>query len=475
MNQPHFLKKLPVPVRMLFRPMLLISLGLHAVVLMSPTLPNWRKVEPLKKEEAIKVTKLPPAVEPSPEASPQLSPQPTTQSSSQRSQPTSERSQPTSPRTTTNIPQSTSPQATTNIPQPTVPRTYPKPIYQQPIYQQPTYQTPTYQTPTYQQQPYSPEPKKVVKEVNQPEQNSNQQEPQVPENQTPENQTPENQSPENQSPENQTPSPTTNNQTQNPPADPSIEFFEKFPRYPDAAQGSGGVLRPGFEEAAYLFNTEDDWQAVAAKFEKELLPNDDFASPQEVTDTDDFKVYKVSTATGDETKYLHLIANDGKVAIYLESDKYSLNQLMELKIEDNPEYLLFTLYVSSAISKTKDKDELLEDFDKDLDLLNDKEIFTQGSFDLDNARKTKSSSVKPRDIVESLNKNLQVVNSKSKLEEDQQIEELSEVGKYGNDNLLYLVKNSKFSSYVTLAPAKNHQGEPITVMILSDQDPRRIN
>ncbi|NER49088.1 MAG: hypothetical protein F6J92_20815 [Symploca sp. SIO1A3] len=352
MNQPHFLKKLPVPVRMLFRPMLLISLGLHAVVLMLPTSLNWTKVEPLEKEEAIKVTKLPPAVKPSPEASPQSSPQPTTQ-------PRIEKSQPTSPR------------STANIPQPKEPRIYQKPIYQQPTYQQPTYQQPVYRQPTYQQKPYSLEENKVIQEVNQPEPTSNQQESQLQENKTPETQTPETQTPETQTPETQTPEnqptpPTPNNPTQNPP-DPSIKFFEEFPRYPDAAQGSAGVLRPEFEDAAYLFNTEDDWQAVTAKFEQELLPNDDFARPQEVTDADGFKVYKVSTATGDETKYLHLIAKDGKVAIYLESEEYDLSQLKELKIEDNKEYQEFVSSLSFAIEFTK-LEHSLENFDSEQDI-----------------------------------------------------------------------------------------------------------
>ncbi|NER24056.1 MAG: hypothetical protein F6J96_25800 [Symploca sp. SIO1C2] len=447
MNQPHFLKKLPIPVRMLFRPMLLISLGLHAVVLMLPTSLNWTKVEPLEKEEAIKVTKLPPAVKPSPEASPQSSPQPTTQPRIEKSQ-------------------STSPRSTANIPQPKEPRTY-----QKPTYQQPTYQQPVYRQPTYQQKPYSLEENKVIQEVNQPEPNSNPQEPQLPENKTPENKTPENKIPENKTPENQPTPPTNNNPTQNPP-DPSIKFFEEFPRYPDASQGSAGLLRPEFEEAAYLFNTEDDWQAVTAKFEQELLPNDDFARPQEVTDADGFKVYKVSTATGDETKYLHLIAKDGKVAIYLESEEYDLSQLKELKIEDNKEYQEFVSSLSFAIEFTK-LEYSLENFDseQDLDLLNEKEIFTQDTFDFQIARKTNSSSVKPKDLVTSLNTHLQSLNSE--LEEEQKIEDLSEVGKYGNENLLYLVKNSKFKSYVTLAPAKNDQGEPITVMILSDQDPRQ--
>jgi len=421
MNQPDFFKNLPAPVRILFRPMLLISLGLHAVVLMLPTSFDWKKLEPPEKEEAIKITKLPPNVNPSPEASPQSSPQPSTQGILQRSQPT-----PT--------------QTISNIPQPIFPSTYQQQRYQK----QPD-----------KKQTYSLEQKKLIKEANQPQPTSNQQESELLEKQI-----------QNQS---------TNNQTQNSDIpEPSKEFFAKFPRYPDATPGSGSVLRPEFDDdnVAYIFHTEDDLPTVAEKFESELLPNNDFASPEAITDTDDFKVYKVSTSAGDETKYLHLIAKEGKIAIYLESEAYSLNDLMELKIEDDTDYKIFMSSLSFAIEFIKITHNL-ENFDSEteLNLLNEQEVFNEDKFDFQIARKTKSSHpVEPFALADSLNKQLQ--QSNSDLEAEQKFEKLSKEGKYGEENLLYLVKNSKFKSYLTLAPAKDAQGAPITVMILSQKDPR---
>ncbi|NET58238.1 MAG: hypothetical protein F6K47_19400 [Symploca sp. SIO2E6] len=452
MNQPQFIKNLPVPVRMLFRPMLLISLGLHALVLMLPTSFDPNKAQPPKKEDAIKITKLPPAVKPSPETSPQSSPQPTTQPILQRSQ-------------------STPRQTTTNIPQSTVPSRYQEPRYQQtpysqqqqrPIPQEPRSQQLPYshqqqqlipEEPGSQQAPYSHQQQQLIQEVNQPEPTSNQQESPPPEN------------PISPQPKNNPP------QTSEIP-DPSREFFEKFPRYPGATPGSAAVLRQDFEEAAYIFHTEDDLQTVAAKFEKELLPNDDFSRPKTKTNSDDFKVYEVSTDSGDETKYLHLISKDGKIAIYLESDEYSLNELMELKIEDNREYFFFSSHISTAIGEIA-KTHNLEDFDseEERNLLNEKDIFDDKIFNFTSAKKTRSSDVTPKDIAKSLDEQLQISNKQ--LEADQKFEKLSEEGQYGKGNLLYLVKNSKFKSYVTLAPATDDQGQRITVIILSQEDPRK--
>jgi DNA polymerase III gamma/tau subunit len=82
MKPPALLKNLPTPARMLFRPMLLISLALHGVVLMLPIPPDPEKPELSKKEEQVKITQLPttrpspkPSVQSSSEPSPLLSPQ----------------------------------------------------------------------------------------------------------------------------------------------------------------------------------------------------------------------------------------------------------------------------------------------------------------------------------------------------------------------------------------------------------------
>lgn len=73
MNQSYFVKNLPTPLQTLWRPMLLISLGLHGFLLAIP-MPSPQKPQPPKKEpEKVKITQLPttpspprPAIKPSP-------------------------------------------------------------------------------------------------------------------------------------------------------------------------------------------------------------------------------------------------------------------------------------------------------------------------------------------------------------------------------------------------------------------------
>jgi hypothetical protein len=61
MAQTHFLKNVPAPLRSLIRPMLVLSLGLHALILFAP-LQAEKKPEPLKEEEKqVKITQLPTA------------------------------------------------------------------------------------------------------------------------------------------------------------------------------------------------------------------------------------------------------------------------------------------------------------------------------------------------------------------------------------------------------------------------------
>jgi hypothetical protein len=78
MTQFYLLKNLPAPVQALWRPMLLISLGLHGLFLAIP-MPSEPKPQPPKKEpEKVKITQLPKTV-PSPRSrvkpSPKLTPQ----------------------------------------------------------------------------------------------------------------------------------------------------------------------------------------------------------------------------------------------------------------------------------------------------------------------------------------------------------------------------------------------------------------
>src|SRR5919202_1715490 len=84
MKPLDFLKNLPAPARMLFRPMLMISLVLHGVVLMLPISSGPEMSKAHRKGEAVKITQLPTtrpssklpaqsASKPNPQPSPQLS------------------------------------------------------------------------------------------------------------------------------------------------------------------------------------------------------------------------------------------------------------------------------------------------------------------------------------------------------------------------------------------------------------------
>jgi hypothetical protein len=77
MKPPTLLKNLPTPARLLFRPMLMISLVLHGLFLMLPLPSDWEK--PPEQAERIRITKLPLKSKYSKPTSPQSSPKPASQ------------------------------------------------------------------------------------------------------------------------------------------------------------------------------------------------------------------------------------------------------------------------------------------------------------------------------------------------------------------------------------------------------------
>ncbi|MEQ9485034.1 hypothetical protein [Coleofasciculus sp. F4-SAH-05] len=84
MKSPELLKNLPTPVHKVWRPMLLVSLVLHGIVLILPVPSTWEKSEP---EEQVKVTQLP-SLSPSPKSSVNSAEAPTAQTSPTPNQPT---------------------------------------------------------------------------------------------------------------------------------------------------------------------------------------------------------------------------------------------------------------------------------------------------------------------------------------------------------------------------------------------------
>ncbi|HEY9652583.1 MAG TPA: hypothetical protein V6C95_18140 [Coleofasciculaceae cyanobacterium] len=397
MKPPYFLKNLPA-TRIIFRPMLLVALGLHGIVLMLPISSDLDKPEP-EKEKTVKITKLPITVKSSSQSSPQSSSKPTPQPTPQKRQ-------------------------TTLAQTPPLRQINPSPIIIERVVQIKA----SPEEPISQPSATPDEPQK--KSQNQQENKSG----------TPQEPTQQDLRQES-------------NQSQK-----IVEFFAVFPRYPGAKKGSGGVLRSQFDEATYIFHTDDNLERVASKFEKELLPNENFARPKEIRNDTNFKVYEVSSDTG-EKKFLHLISKQGKTAIYLESDNYSLEQLTDAETEDR-DYDLFTGYIFTAIEMVKSQYNLKNfDPEKDIDTLMAREQFTSEKFDLKKARKTTPDKpVSQNDLVSSLNQQLNTLGFAS----------LSPEGNYERA-ALYKVANEKYVSYIVLAPTKDNQ----IVIILSKDDPRR--
>jgi len=104
------------------------------------------------------------------------------------------------------------------------------------------------------------------------------------------------------------------------------DFFSAFPRYPNAQPGSAGILRPQFEQAAYLFHTGDGLEAIASYFQQ-ALPERGFAWQPQLAE-DNFQTYCVERDTG-EVAYLHLIRQDDQTALFLNLQAYTLAQLYE--------------------------------------------------------------------------------------------------------------------------------------------------
>ncbi|MCA1993297.1 MAG: hypothetical protein LDL41_14845 [Coleofasciculus sp. S288] len=398
MQLPYFLKNLPPSTRLLFRPMLLISLVLHGVVLVLPASFESKPSEFSEKEETVKITKIPLVSKSSSQAFPQSSP-------------TLIAKLPPQP------PQASRLQ-TTDI--------------------RPTRQT-------------NPSPIKNTRPTRQTNPSSNQSISQQSVN-----------SDASQSQQNATTSQGSDEGTGL--AEKIEDFFSIFPRYPGAKKRSGGVLRTDFDDATYLFHTEDTLETVASKFEKELLPNEKFTRPERIRDETNFKVYRVSSKSTGETKYLHLIFKDGKTAIYLESDNYSLAQLIEARTEDSG-YTLFTGYIFTAINSVKLQYNL-KDFDPENDINNlvATEQFRGKNFALNNARKTTAANpISVDNLVSSLKEQLQKL---SELRAKPLSLEVQEGGYEGTP--LYKVTDGQYDSYLIFAPTKDNQ----TVIILARDDPR---
>jgi hypothetical protein len=341
MKSLDFLKKLPTPARMVFRPMLMMSLVLHGIVLMLPISLDIKKSEPPKKEETVKITKLPLASKSSSQISPQSSLQPTLQLTPQERQvnlrPTFQERQgnlrPTFQEGQVNLP-ITPQEGQVNSPKITVTR----PVRQtnsspsQPINQKLANSDTSQKKELEENSATSQDSTQKLQDSTQNSQDSTQKLQDSP-----------------QGLQESTQEPTV--------AQKIIDFFATFPRYPGAEKGSDGVLRPEFDNATYIFNTKNSLEIVASMFEKEILPTENFTRPKPIRDEANFKTYEVSNSTGSEKNYLYLIFKDEKTVIYLEKENYTLAQLIKEQTEERKNQLLGGLWLalnklSPSISST---------------------------------------------------------------------------------------------------------------------------
>lgn len=274
MKLPYSLKNLPA-TRIIFRPMLLVALGLHAIVLMLPISSDLDKPEPPKK--LIKITQLPTA-------------QPS-QKSSHRSS-----SKPT-PRTT---------------PQPS-PRTRLKPIQQRanPIISQATSNL---------NQRSQPETSKQNSEQ------SSSSKSKLTSQQSESKQPRSSQSPTSNLDLN---TDTSNNEDITKVKDPLEDFLRNFPFPQNAIVGSLGVLSQDADASAHHVNQQ--LLQVLKYYSKELPPKNYILAPTPVTDDADLKIYQVSKGT--VSQYLHLISQGENTVIFLSAKQLARDDLTNLSVE----------------------------------------------------------------------------------------------------------------------------------------------
>jgi len=287
MNQSYFVKNLPAPLQFWVRPMLLISLGLHGLLLAVP-MPSKHKPEPTKKEsEKVKITQLPtipssPALKTAPKVSPKPSPVVTG--------PIRPRPQPIRPAALVIPAVAPRPKAIPRPPQP---------------------------SPTAQQTPPSPTPE--------------QKKPSPTAQQTPPSPTSEQKQPSptaQQTPPPPTPEPTPNSTVQDP--------FADFPFPNNVQPGSLSLLPPDTDKAAR--NSTDGLDQVVAFYSQEL-PVKKFNS-KPLTDESELKIYEVSKDSG-APQYLHLISKDGKTVILLASQQVADLKSLKSAEARSPEEIAF--------------------------------------------------------------------------------------------------------------------------------------
>lgn len=275
MTQAYFQKKLPANLQFWIRPMLLISVGLHGLVLATPMKSEKKPVEPTKKEpEKVKITQLPtkPST-PAPKIAPVTPPKALPVVAKPKTPPVvvPPKAAPIAPIVAQ--PKPPQPVLPPPIPPQVIPRPQPIPS-PSPVAAQPS------PSPVAAQSSPSPLPSPVAAQ----------------------------------------PSP--------PPPPPSTQDpFADFPVYPNAVAGSLG-LAPGEADKAAR-NTTTDLATVVAYYDKEL-PGKKFESKPTTTESS-LKVFQVSK--GGVSQYLHLIGKDASTVIVLAPQPLDLKSLADVAVE----------------------------------------------------------------------------------------------------------------------------------------------
>jgi len=275
MKSPELLKNLPTPVQIVWRPVLLVSLVLHGIVLLLPVPSTWEKSEP---EEQVKVTQLP-SLSPSPKSSVNSAEEPTAETSPTPSQST--------------------PFASAFSSQPTI-NPFPDPI-------QPTPDL----SPTIE---FSPGILENPKSSPSPSPSSSKDETQTIEEKNTKN-------------TDQTIDSGIDTNDVNV-EDPLKKFLTNFPFPEEAAMGSLGILTGEADTSAR--HVQQPLGQVIKYYSKEL-PDRNYTLANPSIDEPEFKVYQVSQ--DDVSQYLHLVLKGGNTIIFLSKTQLNRADLPELGAE----------------------------------------------------------------------------------------------------------------------------------------------
>jgi hypothetical protein len=228
---------------------------------------------------------------------------------------------------------------------------------------------------------------------------------------------------------------------------PPDDFFENFPRYPNAQQGSSGVLRPEFEQG-YVFNTSDSLDTVIAKFESELLPPSPFRWENRASESN-FRVYQVLRSSDRESKFLHFIVENNTTVLYLESNQYSLEELKNAKTEP-----MDFFEAASVIGLLGD--EIKKDTSNRVEKLQNRNAFEGKDFDFFIPKTDNFSS--PENMAASLEKTL------TKQDPDYKFAKISDYG----GGLLYKITTANSHIYLTFVSTPERE----LLIAYSQEDPR---